>query len=830
MTFTAFATGAIVNLFMLLGFVALFSMARRWPLIRLRSLPSWANGFLFGGMALLAMLVPSMTGPGVMFDCRSGIIGTGALLGGPVSALTSILFPCLYRLHIGGLGLVPGLLEIILPATLGSACHWWCQRREQGFTVRRAVMNSLIVGFSANGLIVTFIVLFMPRQELLLEIGSTLLVVLNGPISMALFSALLVLEKQHSENVELHSTILRTTMEGFSLVDMRGRLLEVNDAFCHQSGYDVAELLNRSIGDLDVSLPDSAIASRIQEIAAKGGERFETLHRRKDGSSFDADVSAQYLPGEKGRLVYFLRDITDRKKAEQALMESERKYKMLIETTNTGFVIIDEKGRVLDANEEYVRLLGRDTLDEIRGKPVTDWTAPHDRERNSAKVQKCLETGSVRNLEIDYLDAKGRLVPIEIHATVLPGRSHPVIMGICRDISERKRAAQEREELHAQLSQAQKMESVGRLAGGVAHDFNNMLGVIMGYADMALKDQPPGSSLQTYLSGILEAASRSENLTRQLLTFARKQPVAPKVLDLNASVESMLKMVRRLIGEEIDLDWQPGSNLLPVKIDPSQLDQILVNLSVNARDAIGQNTGKITVVTSMAQLDEEYCAGHAECMPGQYVNLVITDDGCGMSEETLSHIFEPFFTSKGIGQGTGLGLATVYGVVKQNKGSIAVSSEPGRGTTFRICLPAHATRSTESVEQVHTPEAFPTEGMTILLVEDEPAVLTTTRMMLETQGYTVLASMSPSDALRIAQEYPGKIHLLITDVVMPGMNGRDLAEKLCGIHPGLKRLFMSGHTTDIIANSGVLNRDTNFIQKPFVIKTLADKVRATLAS
>jgi PAS domain S-box-containing protein len=392
----------------------------------------------------------------------------------------------------------------------------------------------------------------------------------------------------------------------------------------------------------------------------------------------------------------------------------------------------------------------------------------------------------------------------------------------------RKLAEEEKNQLEEQLQQAQKMESVGRLAGGVAHDFNNMLCVIIGYANLALMDLSPLQPLHTPLEEIRKAAERSADLTRQLLAFARKQTVIPQVLDLNKTVAGMLNMLQRIIGEDIHLAWQSGEGEWSVKMDPSQIDQILANLCVNARDAIA-DIGTITIETGNSIIDEGYCAHNAGFLPGDYVRLVVSDDGCGMDRETLAHIFEPFFTTKGVGEGTGLGLATVYGAVKQNNGFINVYSEPGLGTTFTIYLPRYAGKNL----QVRTPLATDPLNCgreTILLVEDEAAILDISRMILTRLGYTVLAANSPSEALGLAREHPGALSLLMTDVVMPEMNGKDLAKKLVALHPQLKRLFMSGYPADVIAHHGVLEEGVHFIQKPFSMPDLAAKLREVFDS
>jgi signal transduction histidine kinase len=395
-------------------------------------------------------------------------------------------------------------------------------------------------------------------------------------------------------------------------------------------------------------------------------------------------------------------------------------------------------------------------------------------------------------------------------------------MDKARVASEQKRIL-----LENQLLQAQKMESVGRLAGGVAHDFNNMLGAIMGYSELAMHTMDSSDPIRKHFGKILDAAQRSANLTRQLLAFARKQTVEPVVFDLNASVEGTLKMLRRLIGENIDLAWLPATGKCTVRMDPSQLDQILTNLCVNARDAIA-DVGKVTIKTDTADFDEIACGGYADGVPGEYVLLSVGDNGCGMDQKTQDHIFEPFFTTKGVRHGTGLGLATVYGIVKQNHGFIQLDSKPGIGTTFTIYLPRHAGGAETATED--SDNAIPhSQGETILMVEDDPTMREMGLLMLQRLGYTVLSAATPGEAIRMAEEEQTDIHLFITDVVMPEMNGREMAERLLAIRPRMKHLFMSGYTADVIAHQGVLEEGVNFIHKPFSVKDLAVKIRAVLA-
>ena len=392
-------------------------------------------------------------------------------------------------------------------------------------------------------------------------------------------------------------------------------------------------------------------------------------------------------------------------------------------------------------------------------------------------------------------------------------------VGVKHDITEHLR-------LSGQLQQSQKLDSLGRLAGGVAHDFNNMLGVILGHAEMAMEQTDPSHPLFSDLQEIRKAAERSAGLTRQLLAFARKQAVMPKVLELNETVDGMLKMLRRLLGEDIDLVWLPKAGLWPVLMDPSQLDQILANLCVNARDAIA-GVGQITIETANDVIGPSRATEFPAATPGDYVRLDVRDTGCGMDAETLTHIFEPFFSTKASGAGSGLGLATVYGSVTQNNGFIHVQSEPGQGTVFHIFLPRY-TGAAEATPPSLPPLPAARGCETILLVEDEPAILAIAAQMLQGLGYTVLKASSPAEAIRIAREQPDPIHLLLTDVVMPDMNGLDLAKHILLLQPQIQCLFMSGYTADVIARNGLLEDGMNFIEKPVVKQTLAAKLRAVL--
>ncbi|MBC7236697.1 MAG: PAS domain-containing protein, partial [Chloroflexi bacterium] len=510
----------------------------------------------------------------------------------------------------------------------------------------------------------------------------------------------------------------------------------------------------------------------------------------------------------------------------RALQASEELYRLLVESAADTIHIKDRQMRYRLVNSQLARHLGL-SKEQILGKTALELYPEPLARRIMADDERVLTTGEALEVEEELPWVEGprimltRKVPLRNVEGEVVG-----IVTISRDITERKRAEEERERLRTQLAQAQKMQAVGQLAGGVAHDFNNMLTVINGYAQMVLGALTPADPLYAMLEEVLKAGQRSADLVRQLLAFARQQMIFPRVLDLNEAVEGMLKMLRRLIGENIDLRWSPAAELWPVEMDPSQIDQILANLCLNARDAIEGN-GQVSIETGNVVLDAVACAGHAEAVPGEYVLLVVSDDGCGMDKETLARIFEPFFTTKEVGRGTGLGLATVYGIVKQSGGFIDVYSEPGRGTTFKIYLPRYV-GLLEEKPAADADEGARGNGELVLMVEDDPAVLAVGKQMLESVGYAVLAAGSPGEALRLAAEHAGQIRLLISDVIMPEMNGRDLAERLRESHPEIRCLFMSGYTADVIAPQGIPDEGVHLIQKPFSMAGLAAKVQEVL--
>ncbi|MGB5232115.1 MAG: ATP-binding protein [Desulfoprunum sp.] len=521
--------------------------------------------------------------------------------------------------------------------------------------------------------------------------------------------------------------------------------------------------------------------------------------------------------------------IDERIKVQEVLHRSEMALKEAQRLAEVGNWSWDLQTGDHSWSEEVYHIYGRDpALPPAAYPEVRRYFTPESWARLSAAVEAGLAEGKdyACDAEVIRQDGTRRWITARGVAERAADGRVLCLKGTVQDITGRKKADDEQHRLQQQLVQAQKMESIGRLAGGVAHDFNNILSVIIGHAEIAMSDLEPEHRLQADLKVIYDAALRSTGIIRQLLTFSRKQIVLPVVLELNEVIEGMLKMLGRLIGEDIELVWVPAGERLLIRIDPAQIDQILANLCVNARDAI-VDTGRIDIATHKVSLDAADCAARVGIAPGEYAVLTVRDNGCGMAGDVVDKIFEPFFSTKGE-RGTGLGLATVYGIVQQNHGCIDVDSAPGAGTTFSIFLPL------VGVEALQETEAGPATigtggGETALLVEDDPATLKICTAMLQRLGFTVLMAATPREGIEIVRRHDGRIALLITDVILPQMNGRQLTQEILAIHPDLRVIYMSGYTADVIAHHGVLDEGIHFLQKPFTRKDLAAMISEVLA-
>ncbi len=570
------------------------------------------------------------------------------------------------------------------------------------------------------------------------------------------------------------------------------------------------------------------VRARIQA-AIQSGKPYQIEHRiiLPGGNERIVIENAEVQLDDSGKAVAMVgtvQDITEQKKAEEALQASEERFRAIFQDASIPMLLVNREGQVIGSNRAMQDFCGF-RAEEFKQKRIDELVHSDDRESIAGQVEELLKGkfSHTTPREQRYRHNDGHFLWGRCVASGVLDRSGAFQLAVImvEDISERRR-------LEEQLLQSQKMEGIGRLAGGVAHDFNNLLTAILGYAALLESSLPPRDRLQEDAREIVKAANRAASLTQQLLAFARKQIITPKIVNLNELVLNIDKMLRRLIGEDIEFVTLPGTDLWPVKVDPIQLEQVLINLAVNSRDAMPTG-GRLTIETGNVFLDEDYVLQHVEVTPGPYVMLALSDTGVGMEEQTRAHLFEPFFTTKEKGKGTGLGLATCYGIIKQAGGYIWVYSEPGKGTTFKIYLP-HAGGSATWPERSSVLTSDLSGHETILLVEDEPLVREMTAQVLRTHGYNVLVAENGSEALSVAHDLSSPIHLVITDVVMPQMSGRQLADILRGNRPGIKILYMSGYTENSIVHHGVLEEGIAFIAKPFTPTGLLKRVREELGT
>jgi PAS domain S-box-containing protein len=635
-------------------------------------------------------------------------------------------------------------------------------------------------------------------------------------------------EEKLQKSEEKYRIIAENMADIITTMDMNLRFTYISPSIRRLRGFTVKEAMEQTIDQImppdSLRLVSMALEEELRLEATGTANRSRTRiieleEYKKDGSTIWVENTLSFIRDEAQKPIGILavsRDITERRRALEELNALTSHQEALLSAIPDIIMEVDHDKVYTWANQPGYNFFG----DDVIGKEAIHYFKG---EQNTYEAVQPLFNGEEDVIYVESWqrrkDGKKRL--LAWWCKVLKDENGNVTGGLstARDITDQLT-------MQEQFRQAQKMESVGRLAGGVAHDYNNALSVIIGFTELALYKVDPAEPLRAHLDEVLSAARRATDITRQLLAFARKQTITPKVLDLDENVESMLKMLRRLIGEDIDLTWSPGASLWCVKIDPSQIDQILVNLCVNARDAI-EGVGKIIIETAKVAFDKAYCADHADFVPGKFVMLAISDNGCGMDKEILDNIFEPFFTTKDEDKGTGLGLSMVYGIVKQNKGFINVYSEPGKGTTIKIYLPRHEGKAVELREE-SAAEIPKGRGETVLVVEDDLSILKLARKILDRLGYTVLPAGTPSEAMGLTEKHTAVIHLLVTDVVMPEMNGRELSERLQSFNPDLKCIFMSGYTANVIAHQSVLDEGVHFIQKPFTERELATIVRKVL--
>jgi len=774
-----------------------------------------ANAIIFSsfllGLILLTVVGPSASGPVWLFTFP---VLAGVIIGVRTSVYALIL-------NLIALIIIGGLIYLDYSAWINPTPH----------TLERWIVITLNF-ILLNGVAVMSLAMVLRGLQSSLDHEKSLRLSLEHGIDKQNQA-----DKKLRESEAQYRLLADNVFDVIWTMDLEQRFTYFSPSILKFRGYTPEEAFQLSAEDtLTPESYERAISTIMEEFACEGKpgvspDRSRTLeleHIRKNGGTIWGELTTSFIRDKKGivsGVVGVTRDITERKKTEEALRESEKYYRLLTENSTDMIWTATLEGKVTYLSPSVEKLFGYSQEEGIK-MSIEDYITKETVEKLMGILANELllppeERATNHFVEGEMRTKDGTLINIEINAIwIINELGETVgIQGVTRDITDHKR-------LEAQLRQAQKMESVGRLAGGVAHDYNNALSVIIGFTEMAIDDVDPDGPLRDDLDEILKAANRAADITRQLLAFARKQTIAPEVLDLNDNVEGMLKMLRRLIGEDIDLAWLPGAGLWPVKMDPSQIDQILANLCVNARDAI-DGVGKVTIETDTVVFDAAYCADHPGFVPGEFVLLSLSDNGCGMEKEILDNIFEPFFTTKEVGKGTGLGLSTIYGIAKQNNGFVNVYSEPDKGTTFKIYLPRHEGEAVEKPDESHA--QIPTgRGETLLVVEDDLPVLKLARQILEGLGYAVLTSGTTTEAIGMAEEHAGEISLLITDVIMPEMNGRDLAQQLQALYPDLKHIFMSGYTADIIATRGVIDKGEHFIQKPFSRRALATIVRKAL--
>ena len=609
---------------------------------------------------------------------------------------------------------------------------------------------------------------------------------------------------------------LRNASDGVHILDIGGKVLEVSDAFCLMLGYSRSELLGAHVSLWDAQWSRPELDTLVKTQINGGSNRFQTRHRRRDGSLIEVEISGQPLMFD-GQMVLFnsARDITARKAAEATL----RLQAAALNAAANPIVITDRAGTIEWVNAAFSTSTGYSAEEAIGKNPRALIKSGLHAPEFYKEMWQTIVAGRVWHGEMQNRrkDDSVYVEDVTITPVASPGGEVSHFIAIKRDLTDERRQ-------QMMLHQAQKMESVGRLAGGVAHDFNNLLSVILSYCDVALEDLKSGDPLREYLSEISGAGRRAAELTSQLLMFSRQHVLQPKVVNLNDVLTSMDRMLRRVLGEDIELVSVPRFPLGLVKIDPSSFEQVIMNLAVNARDAMPTG-GKLTIETGEALLDEAFSRQHNGIRPGPYVMLAVSDTGIGMDQATQAKIFEPFFTTKEVGKGTGLGLATVFGIVQQSDGAIWVYSEPGKGTTFKVFLPLAAgeiSRAAQPLSEVRRG----TE--TILLVEDEEPVRQIARSILERFGYRILEAKNGLEALALAESHLGPIDLLLTDVVMPQMSGPLLARQLALVRPHTQVICMSGYTDDAVVRHGVLDSRIAFLQKPLTPEKLRRKVRDLL--
>jgi len=798
------------------------------------------TGLLFGAVGIIGMMTPMHFAPGVIYDGRSIVLSLAGLFGSPIAAVIAAVMCCVYRVHLGGVGVVPGVATIVEAAILGTILYYLRRRSEAwvkplslwAFAILVHILMMLLqLLIPGKGLEIFYrvgpiVLLFYPVAFLLIA-----QVFLDGEHRRKSEAALRASERKYRELVEnANSIILR--------MDTSGTITYFNEYASRFLGFPREEILGRNVLETIIPPVDSNgrdLISMVRSITARP-EHYKLNENEnicKDGTRVWVAWTNTPILDDTGKCVEILcvgNDITERRRAEEALKESESRWQFALEGAGDGVWDWNLQTNKVFFSRRWKEMLGY--ADEEIGDSLSEWERrvyPDDLVLCYSELNRHLggET-PVYQAEYRMLCRDGtykwvldRGKVIERSADGKPLR----VIGTHADVTERKRAEAEREKLEAQLLQSQKMEAVGQLAGGVAHDFNNLLQIILGNVDLLQSELGQLTPNGGPLDEVRKAAERAADLTRQLLAFSRRQVIQPVMLNLNDLVQSLLKMIRRLIGEHINLVFLPGESPGLIRADKGQIEQIVMNLCVNARDAMPKG-GTLTIETRNVVIDKAYCIDHPWAVEGRYLLLNVTDTGAGMDEATRSRIFEPFFTTKGLGHGTGLGLATVYGIVKHHNGLIHVYSELGRGTSFKVYLP----QAEGVAEKVFVRSEAPAAGgsETILVAEDEGMVRDLVVRLLESAGYKVLAAIDGEDALRVFHEHSGSIDMALLDVIMPKLGGREVMERIQAENPRIRFLFSSGYSANAIHTDFVIKEGLRLIAKPYLREDLLRAVRETL--
>lgn len=904
-------------------------------------------GVLFGLSGIVCMLTPMQFAPGVIYDGRSIVLTLSGLFSGPVAGIIAALIAGGYRWFLGGAGVVAGIVTIIEAAAIGIALGRLSKRTDVWMRSYMLWVSGLVV----HVLMLAIQVVFLPDGmgwEVVRRVGAPILILF--PVGF-LVAALAFIESERRrtqerrlvERQEYLDAILKTTTDGFWTLDEHGQLTEANDAFCRMSGYSRRELLSMSINDIDCLESPSDTRERIERIIKNGAETFETMHRRKDGAVLHVEVSSASHHTSHCRFVCFGRDISERKRRDRVLAESEERYRTLVRLAPIGIFTTTAGGGVVSANESMARMLGFETPDQAidhytnlgeelyvdpdrrrefvrrlslygrvegfeylarrvdgehrwftmnarisgtdeAGNTVIEGFAADITKRQAAEIElmkfrtaierasygaliaeldgrlsfvneafaamhgyradelvgrsyfifhsreqmplvddlisRLTEEGNVQAETVWHRHADGTDFPTLMNATLMNGiNGSPEFFSVTAVDISRQYA------LEQQSRQSQKMEAIGQLTGGVAHDFNNLLQVINGTVDLLLAEKSVSSQQRDQLTDIAAAGERAARLVGQLLQFSRRQIINPETVDPNDVVTELLSMLRRIIGEQIRIDWSPALGTGGVSVDRGMIEQVLLNLCLNARDAM-PNGGVLKIEVHDMFPDPDFCSTHPWAEVGRYVEMSVTDSGIGMDTETLEHAFEPFFTTKHERNGTGLGLATAYGIVKQHGGMLSADSSPGSGSVFRIYLPAvdrpaMPVRSWTATEAVGGDES-------ILLAEDDPGVRAFAERVLTGSGYTCLACDNGAEAVALFQSREGAIDLVLLDVVMPVCGGVAAYEQIRSIDPEVPVVFASGYSESAVHTDFVLNDGFTLLQKPYPPRELLRVVRRAL--